>query len=216
MTLPATDSFTGTDEDPYTGTGWSLQTAMGYLRRIGNQICTRSAGNAECGYRWSDDTFNNDQYCQIALPAFGGASQGATVRASSSGKTFYVFNASGTTKLQFRKCVTGSFTSLGSDISVTLNANDIIKVTVSGTTLEGFLNGVSQGTRTDSDIGSGSAGMIVYWAVDRIDNWEGGNLVTSPTAILSGTATDTIDEADIVAGGKTIIITLDGDTFLST
>lgn len=34
------------------------------------------------------------------------------------------------------------------------------------------------------------------------------------SAALTGTATETIDEADIVAGGKTIILTLDGDTFV--
>lgn len=35
------------------------------------------------------------------------------------------------------------------------------------------------------------------------------------TAALSGTATATIDESDIVVGGKTIIITLTGDTFVA-
>ena len=35
------------------------------------------------------------------------------------------------------------------------------------------------------------------------------------TAAITGTATETIDEADIVAGGKTIIITLTGDTFIA-
>jgi len=33
------------------------------------------------------------------------------------------------------------------------------------------------------------------------------------TAAITGTATATIDEADVVAGGKTIIITLTGDTW---
>ncbi|MEE8208041.1 MAG: LamG-like jellyroll fold domain-containing protein [Nitrosomonadaceae bacterium] len=33
------------------------------------------------------------------------------------------------------------------------------------------------------------------------------------TAVLTGTATATIDEADLVTGGKTIIVTLTGDTF---
>lgn len=35
------------------------------------------------------------------------------------------------------------------------------------------------------------------------------------SAAVSGTATDTIDEADVVAGGKTIIITLTGDTWVA-
>jgi hypothetical protein len=35
------------------------------------------------------------------------------------------------------------------------------------------------------------------------------------TAAITGTATGSITEADIVSGGKTIIITLTGDTFIS-
>lgn len=35
------------------------------------------------------------------------------------------------------------------------------------------------------------------------------------TAEITGTATASIDEADVVAGGKTIIITLTGDTFVA-
>jgi hypothetical protein len=34
------------------------------------------------------------------------------------------------------------------------------------------------------------------------------------SAALTGTATAGIDEADIVAGGKTIVMTLTGDTFI--
>jgi hypothetical protein len=39
--------------------------------------------------------------------------------------------------------------------------------------------------------------------------------VTSESAALTGTAVGGIPETDVVAGGKTIIITLDGDTFIS-
>jgi len=41
----------------------------------------------------------------------------------------------------------------------------------------------------------------------------GGSLSDAVTAAITGTITATIDEADIVAGGKTIVITLTGDTF---
>lgn len=47
----------------------------------------------------------------------------------------------------------------------------------------------------------------------------GGKIVFEDTATssaaLTGTITSTIDESDIVAGGKTIIITLTGDTFVA-
>jgi len=38
--------------------------------------------------------------------------------------------------------------------------------------------------------------------------------ITTPTAALTGTATASITEADVVAGGKTIILTLTGDTWI--
>ena len=37
----------------------------------------------------------------------------------------------------------------------------------------------------------------------------------APTAAITGTATASITEADVVAGGKTIIITLTGDTWVA-
>lgn len=39
--------------------------------------------------------------------------------------------------------------------------------------------------------------------------------VAAATAALTGTAADTIDEADIVTGGKTVILTLTGDTWVT-
>jgi hypothetical protein len=52
------------------------------------------------------------------------------------------------------------------------------------------------------------------------DPWSGSLIaVTGPdpaaTATLSGTALNNITESDIVAGGKTIVITLSGDTFIT-
>jgi hypothetical protein len=40
-------------------------------------------------------------------------------------------------------------------------------------------------------------------------------VASAPSAAITGTATESIDESDIVAGGKTIIITLTGDTWIS-
>lgn len=46
------------------------------------------------------------------------------------------------------------------------------------------------------------------------DAFDGAALAPAPFATLSGTALAGITEADIVAGGKTIIITLTGDSFI--
>ena len=67
------------------------------------------------------------------------------------------------------------------------------------------------------------------WFVDGVQIYETGeeeyfvlgvqvneDQASGATAALSGTAlTDTIDEADVVAGGKTILLTLTGDTWVA-
>jgi hypothetical protein len=57
----------------------------------------------------------------------------------------------------FFKRVAGSFTNLGS--VTTFTVTDRIRLDVVGTTLECFLNGVSQGTTTDSSVSTGVAGL---------------------------------------------------------
>ena len=64
---------------------------------------------------------------------------------------------------------------------------------------------ISSGAST-STIGGSQA-----WVCGAISFYQ-----TDVSAIITGTATASIDETDIVAGGKTIIITLTGDTFISS
>ena len=49
------------------------------------------------------------------------------------------------------------------------------------------------------------------------DGWAAQTLIfdPQPTAAITGTATATIDEADVVAGGKTIVTTLTSDTWVA-
>jgi hypothetical protein len=57
-----------------------------------------------------------------------------------------------------------------------LQAGDIIKLQISGNTLELFINGVSQGTRTDSQFSSGVPGVWTFFLNGPLDDWEGGSL----------------------------------------
>lgn len=73
---------------------------------------------------------------------------------------------------------------------------------------------------------------LIYFLCGIWDQWDDGTTGTayfdlfsgddsdwigppSPTAAITGTATESIDEADIVAGGKTIIITLTNDEWIA-
>jgi len=62
-----------------------------------------------------------------------------------------------------------------------------------------------------------SNGIQIYFA-DQAGTANDPKLVvtyTLPSAAVTGTATASITEADIVTGAKTIIVTLTGDTFIA-
>src|SRR3989304_5384307 len=80
--------------------------------------------------------------------------------------------------------VGGVWTQLGSDLANPANGS-VLKLEVSGTTLTAYDDDVSQGSRTDSSIASGYAGVAAYGdnTTTRGDNFEGGNLGVTPVSI---------------------------------
>ena len=181
MTLPATDDFNRADENPLSDGGkWSTVSGFNNFKLLSKKIYTASGGNSEVGMYWNSDSFNNDQYSQARLGANSASnqwSQKALVRSSASAKTTYMFGNDDGSNYLFQKYVAGTNTQLGSSVSQSAVLNDLIKVTVTGTTIEGFINGVSQGTRTDSSIASGAAGLAVYYGASAWGpTWEGGNV----------------------------------------
>lgn len=76
--------------------------------------------------------------------------------------------------------------------------------------------GVCEENGTDLS-GSGVTDDIIGTSRPQGTNYDIGafELLSGVTAAITGTATDTIDEDDITDGGKTIIITLTGDTWVA-
>ena len=65
---------------------------------------------------------------------------------------------------------------------------------------------------------SGETGTTITWGSAGGTDWcsiVAEVDVSVPTAAITGTATDSITEADVVTGGKTIIVTLTNDTWLA-
>lgn len=56
--------------------------------------------------------------------------------------------------------------------------------------------------------------LIVFDQIG-IEEYKDLDLSAAGSAAITGTATESITEADIVTGGKTIIITLSGDTWIA-
>lgn len=172
MSLPATESFTGTDGTSPPNSNWTNQD-------IGIQIksnAAASATNGSYGFAyWNADTFNNDQYSQCVL--VNAHESGPCVRMSGTNNAYSFHtraSGGGTTKLFAR--LSGSFNLLTDFGSIAWVAGDVAKISVTGTTITCYRNGVSIGTGTDSNLTSGSAGVLALENVADVDTWEGGNV----------------------------------------
>ena len=167
MALPATEAFTGTGA---LSANWTTATGANAWDRVSDQAAPQS-NTANHLSVWTADTFNDDQYSQYVLRDTD-LRHGPAVRCATGAVTCYLVTCSDG---QLYSLVAGSYTALGAAFGAFANG-DTAKLTVSGTTLELFKNGVSQGTRTSSAISSGSAALYGYYNTARADDWEGGNL----------------------------------------
>lgn len=172
MALPATDTFTRADAGTL-GANWTDNPSLSGLSIVSNEAKATAGGGFNNSY-WTADTFSNDQYSLATFPVIADAA--VTVR--NNGDNFYMwYHAGGSSNRFFYKRVSGSFTSLGDRGTGGANG-DTLKLTVSGTTLTGYVNGSALGSpTTDASLTSGSAGLVGYQpSGTRIDNWEGGDL----------------------------------------
>jgi len=119
-------------------------------------------------------TYNNDQYAQIKYKQLGTAMIGVAVRCSSN--NFYAVQGpdSGGNIYLF-KCIAGVSTDIDYAPSVTVNVDDVLKLSVSGTTLTVTLNGSPiagmgdvNGQVTDSSISSGNPGVAGYYIASTL------------------------------------------------
>lgn len=180
MALPATDDFAGTGA--LAGT-WTV--AQGTVDRLSDQCRGATGANFATAYH-NADVFNQNQYSKAAVPVLGSGGTdyfGVSVRHSGSGGTqngYGVFWTNGTGG-DVQKCVNGTWSTLQAAVGAAPVANDVVELRATGgatTTLELFINGISQGTVDDSSSPhtSGAAGVVFFHTGARLDNWEGGNV----------------------------------------
>lgn len=207
MALPATDTFTGANGTalPTYSANWANNTGAFVINT--NAVAPNGAA-AECGARWTADSFNANQYSQATLSAKQGTSSfevGVGVRhAAAATATYYGYYQDGLNAGACFKNVAGTWTQLGAAFGSAAAAT-VLRLEVNSTTLTVYHGGVSQGTRTDSAIASGVAGLVGFGAStgQRADNWEGGDLTTTITGTLAktlGTLTSTGSGTVDVAG----------------
>lgn len=173
MSLPASDNFnTGTGP---ISTTWTE--VMGGFTVVSNQVTPSVGGNSLMF--WNADAFGNDQYSQLTIAGIGNG-LGPAVRVSSAGGGAGYIVYVVTTNLDLYKFVNSSATLIHSNV-VTVNANDVIKLSVSGTTLTVYQNSSLVDTQTDADLSTGAAGIYGGAANGLGDDWMGDNVGTTPT-----------------------------------
>jgi hypothetical protein len=203
LATQATDSFTRADENPIAGnwTQVSSLSGFGQAQLSGNQVMATVAGT-RASYYWNAQAWNADQWASIKVTVCTAVSNvGISLRNSTSGAaTCYMCLFLGTLgtpgTIRIQKFVTGTFTSLYSASTFTLNANDIITGSVIGTQISMYVNGALVLNGTDASIASGAAGWVVNGITlntnAAIDDWTGGNISTPtpiPTPSASGFGT---------------------------
>jgi len=183
MALPATEAFTGTDGTSPPNANWTNHD-------LGVQIKSNAvAATGTDGFAyWNADVFADDQYAQVTLVggAFTAAGPGVRMSGDATAANDYAYFlsciVSFSTKLHKR--LAGVLTEIA-DLGPVPATSDVMKLTVAGTTLTAYKNGVAGGSpQTDSAIASGSAGVYVNGTAAVADTWEGGNLEVARRFLL--------------------------------
>ena len=220
MALPASDSFTDSDFTtlPSHDANWVINDGSYYI--VSNGAYGNSADNLAA---WTGDTFAADQYSEIIIQAattFVYTGVAVHIATDASANAYYLYGSSGGATIG-GEVVTGTWTDTsGSGANVVATDVLTLEVTVSGgtATLVPKLNAVEITAITpwtSTAHTSGDAGLAHKGADSnsRADSWVGDDLAASVTAALTGTMTASVDEDDITTGGKTVIVTLVGDTW---
>jgi len=158
------------------GANWTIQ--QNGLNIASNQIQGTTASQSNSGF-WGANKFSAVQYAQATVTALNGTTDfpGVTVLASGTGgsATYYDCVENSTT-IFMQRVVNAGTTNLTSTAS-TGAVGDLLRLEVGpGGSLTCFKNGVSTLTATDTQISSGSPGLLISGNVATEKNWSGGNL----------------------------------------
>jgi hypothetical protein len=175
MALPVSDNFNRADSNPIGG-NWTTFPGLSPIQIVSNQAYGADDSSNSAAY-WNADTFNNDQWAQCTVLTVTGAGvmMGPAVRCSTSQLTGYVLNISNGSVNLF-KCVNGT-PSLVASYNATISNGSVFKLIAHGTTIEVWMNGNLIISATDSDISSGSAGIVAnsQWSSLGCEDWSAGN-----------------------------------------
>lgn len=157
------DNFNRPNENPLTG-GWT-NGATGYngLKVLNNEAVAITDSSNSCAYVTTPDFTPYPN--QSATATMGSSTSfGVFVRLSAGGNGYRLIMVNSTT-MRVAVINAGTASTLGADFTIAaLTAGQSITLGITGTTLTVYVNGVSQGTRTDSTHSTGSPGLYAFSA----------------------------------------------------
>ena len=195
--------FTQLAADPFgggnggLGANWTTITSMGIPSVSSGGVIANQIGGADSASAYTTITWPNDQYAQVQVTTLASVNVGVgpVVRSVAGALTHYRATVKGpfgsTAVIRIEKWNAGTYASLTGNVTITLAANDVVRLTVTtsgaNAVLTALVNGVSRATFTDTGatngavIASGQAGLCVF--VDSgvlsdgvLDNWAGGSI----------------------------------------
>lgn len=183
MAFPYLDNFSSytADTELAADSKWtaSVKKGLGVMVRddAGDKVVEGydNSTDAENIVVYTDQSINNDQYCEAVIHNVNNAYDlGVCARMSSSAWNGYMYRGDQNSNSQLMR----DSTQIAS-IGVPYFADgDTIKITIEGTTIKGFVNGGERLSTTDATYASGNAGMyfLGWGSSGRFDDFEAGNL----------------------------------------
>ena len=171
------------------GSNWTTVSGTTAPQIVNNTAQPGSAGTLNSAY-WSANTFGSNQYAAASFPNSSGTNfgPGIAVRLSGSKGYFLWYGNSASTVSIWRMDSSSSWTQLKASAKLTVAATDVWQLQAVGSTLTGFQNGKQVVTTTDTNYTTGAPGIWMYYAANQITNWSGGDVATTPTYSVGGTA----------------------------
>ncbi|MEV4343773.1 family 16 glycoside hydrolase [Actinoplanes sp. NPDC049596] len=174
--------------------GWSKSGGSWSVVADGSQVLQQSDSGSERARDFAGDTSWTDYSVQarVKATAFGSSSGVVALTARAAGATkMYRLSLTGSSRVQL-EAMNGSTIKVLGSLSQTISTSAwyTLRLTVSGSTVSGTVNGASVGSATDTSIAAGRIGLLTESAAGRFDDVvveSGGG--TTPTGTPTGTPT---------------------------
>ncbi|HEU5475546.1 MAG TPA: family 16 glycoside hydrolase [Actinophytocola sp.] len=153
--------------------GWTRSGGSWSVTADGSQVARQSSTSSDARALAGQSTWSNYAVqARVKALAFNGSDRFTAVLARAQSNTsYYYLTLRSSNTVQIKKLASGSSTTLSStSFTVTTGTFYTLRLEVNGSTLRGFVNGTQVGQATDTQFGSGRAGLATFNASASFDD----------------------------------------------